>query len=474
MTIENLERMTREERQAERDRLAAAARQILDRSNGTLSDDARVQYDEHLADLTAIRDRNRHEDDQRALIRAAADNPGAQEGLGIERGTPGGDDRNGARGNRLDIFGEARKVVDAATKRSAGLPDDAAEKATRLFEHGGARERDVAARWAIAAGNEHYAAAFTKLLSDPTRGHMLWSAQEQAAYREVEHFRAMSLTGTSGGFMVPLTLDPAILLSSAGSVDPMRRVSRVVQTATNQWSGVTSAGVTAEWIGEGVQVADATPVLANPNIPVHKADAFVPFSFEVGMDAVNFEGEVVKLLVDAAAQLQAAAYMSGTGTGQPTGILTTLAAGQKIATTAADVLAAADVYKPQNQLPSRFQPNATFLANLTTINQIQAFETAAGSKVFPEVQNDKLLRKPLLEASFMKTAGATPAAGNDDVLLYGDFSNYVIVDRIGSTVELIQNLVGAAQRPTGQRGLLLWFRTGGDSVIDGAFRLLQA
>jgi predicted phage gp36 major capsid-like protein len=49
----------------------------------------------------------------------------------------------------------------------------------------------------------------------------------------------------------------------------------------------------------------------------------------------------------------------------------------------------------------------------------------------------------------------------------------VIVDRIGNTLELIPNLVGANRRPTGQRGALLWFRTGSDSVVDNAFRLLN-
>jgi predicted phage gp36 major capsid-like protein len=50
----------------------------------------------------------------------------------------------------------------------------------------------------------------------------------------------------------------------------------------------------------------------------------------------------------------------------------------------------------------------------------------------------------------------------------------VIVDRVGTTLEVIPNLVGTNRRPTGQRGALLWFRTGSDSVVDNAFRLLNA
>jgi HK97 family phage major capsid protein len=207
---------------------------------------------------------------------------------------------------------------------------------------------------------------------------------------------------------------------------------------------------------------------------VWKRSVFVPFSYEVGMDAVNFTSEVSKLLTDAADQLQAAAYMNGSGTGQPKGITVSLPAGSKVATTTADVLVAADILKPQNALPPRFQKFASHLANLPTINSTASFETTSGSLRFPEVANNEFLRKPLLEASALKTAGSTAGAGNDPVLLYGAFESFVIVDRIGTTVELAPNLFGAAGRPTGQRGLFMWFRTGRYVVVPDAFRLLTA
>ena len=49
----------------------------------------------------------------------------------------------------------------------------------------------------------------------------------------------------------------------------------------------------------------------------------------------------------------------------------------------------------------------------------------------------------------------------------------VIVDRIGSTLELVPHLVGSSRRPTGQRGALLWFRTGSNVVVPQAFRMLN-
>jgi predicted phage gp36 major capsid-like protein len=160
-------------------------------------------------------------------------------------------------------FGRARQVITEAN-RSGLLPDHAAERATNLVEQGAQGERSLAARWAIAAGDQHYANAFAKLVADPVRGHLLWTPREAEAYRvavgvqgELEERAPMTLTGANGGHMVPLVLDPAIMLTSAGSINPLRQISRVVQTTGSQWSGVTSAGVTAEWKAEGVQAADA-------------------------------------------------------------------------------------------------------------------------------------------------------------------------------------------------------------------------
>ena len=66
-------------------------------------------------------------------------------------------------------------------------------------------------------------------------------------------------------------------------------------------------------------------------------------------------------------------------------------------------------------------------------------------------------------------------AAGKNLLIYGDFSNYVVKQRVRSSVELIPHLFGpAGRRPTGQRGLYMWARYGADSINDAAFRTLQA
>ena len=58
------------------------------------------------------------------------------------------------------------------------------------------------------------------------------------------------------------------------------------------------------------------------------------------------------------------------------------------------------------------------------------------------------------------------------VLVVGDWRYFVIVDRIGMNVELLPNLVGANQRPTGQRGLYAYWRNTSDVLSTAAFQVL--
>jgi HK97 family phage major capsid protein len=367
-----------------------------------------------------------------------------------------------------------RRNIDAL-ERSGQLATDAAERAERLLSTGTPREQSIASRWAATTGDPAYSRAFFHLLADPQRGHLMWSPQEADAYRRVEEMRAYgSLTDNVGGFMVPAQLDPAIILSNAGTTNAMRRVATVKQTTSESWNGVTSTGTTAEWKVENAQAAEATPILAAVPIPVYLSSAFCPFSYEVGMDAVNFQSELVKVLVDAVDRLQASAYTVGGGTTLPTGVVTALVGGaSQVTGTGSEVLIAADPMALQTALPARFSAGASFMAHIGIINTLAQLETTAGALRFPEIANGRLLGKPLHENSDMDGV-INPAATEDNYpIVYGDFSEYFIVDRIGTSLEIIPNLMGANYRPTGSRGAYLWSRTGGNVSTINAFRLLK-
>lgn len=473
MTDIAIDRMTLEQTRA-------AAQELLDSTTGDLTGADAQRFEALSRHATELRELDQQRDTaRRDMVQrlAAGELMLEGEGSGVRPYARADEDRS-PRDQHRDT---AMRTLDTAVKDNR-LAARGAELVESLMASGPAPAQNWTQRWAAAAGSADYERAFAKLLANPTHGHMTWTEAEAAAYRAVDAVRseqrAMNLTDSTGGYMVPLTLDPAVLITSGGSINPLRQIARVVQTTTDTWQGVTSAGVTAEWIAEASEVADASPTLGSPSIPVFKGDAFVPFSFEIEGDAVNFMAELGKLLVDGAEQLNATAYTTGSGTGQPKGVITAVAAasGSLVAPTTAETLAASDVYSVQNALPPRFQANAQWCANLTIINTLRQFETANGSLKFPALQDNppQLLGRAINELSNMDGAINPAATENNYPLIYGDFAaGMVIVDRVGSTIELVPHLVGSNRRPNGQRGLILWWRSGSDVVIPNAFRLLS-
>jgi HK97 family phage major capsid protein len=127
----------------------------------------------------------------------------------------------------------------------------------------------------------------------------------------------MSTNRSIGGYMFPLTLNPAIMFTNDGSSSPLRQLTTVKQTLTNTWQGVTSARATNERKTEAAEAADGSPTLGSPSIPAFLGDSFVPYSYEVDMDTDSFLAELTTVLVDSADNLMAAAYSTGNGTTTP-------------------------------------------------------------------------------------------------------------------------------------------------------------
>lgn len=377
------------------------------------------------------------------------------------------------------MIDRARRALDATHRRNVeDARDEAFERAERMI--GNRREATRASAWAIAASDPAYESAFEKMLRDVTRGHLEWTDAERLSFARVQEIsRAMSLTDANGGYMVPFTLDPAIMLTSDGSVNPLRSLARVESTTTNQWQGVTSAGVTATWRPETEESTDDAPTVDDAPINVHTGDAFVPFSYEWGMDARDPLGELRRLLVDAADQLMATAYTVGTGDAndQPTGFVTALdGTASELSPAVAETFADTDVYTTLEAVPPRFRPRAAWMAELSTLNAMAQFETGNGARLFPELADGRLLMRRIEENSLLDPVSGinTAATADNFVLAVGDWrAGFVIVDRIGTTVELLPYLVGANGRPTRQRGLHLWFRTGSGVVNAAALRVLN-
>jgi HK97 family phage major capsid protein len=136
------------------------------------------------------------------------------------------------------------------------------------------------------------------------------------------------------------------------------------------------------------------------------------------------------------------------------------------------VLAGADLYANQAALPARWQANAKWMMSLPILNGFRQIAQASGLNY--GIANDdgpqpKILGWPVHVNSNMDSTPTGAAA--DYLVLSGNFQESVIVDRLGTTVELIPALFGANRRPTGERGFWCHWRTGSGVLVADAFRL---
>lgn len=348
------------------------------------------------------------------------------------------------------------------------------------------RKRDpqgIDARYIAAVGDSAYFSAFGKMVTDPQFGHLRFTPQEVSAVQAttaVEYERALNITtGSAGGFALPFTLDPSVILSSNGVLNPIRQVARVFTIATNQWKGVSSDGVTAAYVAEAAVSTDNSPTLAQPTLTAAQGRAWIPFSIELAQDWPQLSQELVRLVTDGRDTLDATQFLTGTGTNAPLGILTIGTAGaltttQRVLTDVVATLDVDDVWDLKGNLTNtRFAGNAQFAGNSAMIDRIYRF-TPSGSTTEPQAMPTRegaLCGKPVVEWSTMVNTTTTASK----VLIFGDWQHFLVGDRLGMSAELIPHIFGAAQGnlPTGQRGLFCYWRTGTVVSAVNAFRYLE-
>ena len=330
-------------------------------------------------------------------------------------------------------------------------------------------------RWTkqvLARSTPLYERAFANLLA----------AHGQIGMLDPEEQRAIKVgVDTSGGFLVPTVIDPTFIYTNdGGAASGIRSLARVVTLtgASNAFTGVTTAGITASWDDELEEVSDDAPELAQPAVPIHRAQAFVPYSIEAEQDIPGLQQELRMGLADAKDRLEAAAFMTGSGTGEPTGIFTALDANTNVelTTTTAATVGLTDLHRVYQALPVRWRSRAAWLMNPLWLGAIRQLGSAVGASFTGDLRDpypERIIGRPVVESDFAPETQTTTAL--DNILVFGDFSNYVIADKPASMmVEFIPHVFGATNgRPIGARALYAFWRTGADSVNDLAFRLLQ-
>lgn len=356
----------------------------------------------------------------------------------------------------------AAVVIERTTVAHPNVdPDKARAQVLRMLDTKDTEDGQLARR-IIATGSPTYHRAWAKTL----RGQPL----------NVEEQRALSLgTDSEGGFAVPYQLDPTVILTSNGVINPIRQMARIEQIVAKEWQGLTTEGVTVTRTTEADEATDDAPTFAQPTVRTNRVQGFIPFSVELGQDWGSLQSEMAVLLADAKDVEESDAvsgFILGNGVGvNAGGVIGSLPAPSNVTTSANDAFGVADLYKLEEAVPPRFRARAQFLANRAIYNKVRQFDNTGGADLWVRLDAatpPELIGYPAREASAM-ASGVVDAA---KILLMGDFRYFLIVDRIGMSIELIPHLFGTNGRPTGQRGIYAIWRNNSEILVANAFRLL--
>jgi HK97 family phage major capsid protein len=385
----------------------------------------------------------------------------------MRRVETGVDVRTATRGELRDA---ALKVLETEARDLGARQGDHVEALLRT--HNGITDGSKIARRMLLTETDAYRSAFHKAITSPAPA---WTADEARAINE---FRAMSEgVDTAGGFGVPVLIDPTIILTSGAGAAPVLELARVVTITTDEWKGVSSAGVSWSYDAEGAEVSDDAPTLAQPTVPVYTARGFIPYSIEVGDDYPGFATEMRRLLDAGYVDLVAAQTITGSGSSSPTGIFTALDANTnvEVVVTTDGTFSAADLLKVWKSLPERYRARATWIMNTDVENEIRSFGNSNEAYYTVNLAAGgigNLFGRPVRTSDYAPEFTGTTGAAN--ILVVGDFSNFLVAQRAGMNLELVQHVVsGTNGRPTGQRGWFAYARHGFDSVNDLGFRILQ-
>lgn len=360
---------------------------------------------------------------------------------------------------------EKAKFIKPARNYKGAQPGDVATELLETID-----KPSVLAARMVATGSKEYEEAFGHFLSagsvDPL------SIEERRALSRAQELG----TDTAGGYAVPFQLDPTVILTNAGVENHIREVARIEKITGKVWEGVTSAGVTVVRGAEGATAPDNTFTLGQPTLSTNRVQGFVPFTYEIEMSWGALRSEITALLVDAKAR-EEDSFITGDGTGtNPFGLIgwSNSSALPITKTDTTGAFAADDVYNTYDNLPVRWERNAVWMGHKAIYNKIRQFDTAGGAQLWARIGDGQ--PNELMDYASYRSSGmdSTIATGNN-ILVLGDFSQFLIVDRLGMNVEMIPQIFDSANgnRPTGQRGVYAVWMNNAKRLVDDAFQVLQ-
>lgn len=211
-----------------------------------------------------------------------------------------------------------------------------------------------------------------------------------------------------------------------------------------------TSAVRVTWVDEvpnSANVALTNPTFGMLRVPVHTVMARTDISRNMLEDsAFDIIGEVSRLFAEAAAIDEDTQFLTGIGGGRPLGILGERSGAEEIPVDgigvvnsgASSTLLADGVIDLAYSLPAQYRMNAKFIGARTTMRDIRKFKDTQNRYIWEDNyqagQPPRILGYSALESESVPTVGV-----NKYPLIFGDLMGYLIVDRVGMTIERVED-----------------------------------
>ena len=273
-------------------------------------------------------------------------------------------------------------------------------------------------------------------------------------------------TDSEGGYLVPDEYENT-LIEKLHDENIIRQYATVIKSSNGDKKIPVVAGYgEATWTDEEAAYTESDDSFGVITLGAHKLTSIIKVSEELLNDsAFDLEQYISKEFVRRMAAAEENAFINGTGTGRPTGILQTAETGKT--TAAAAAITADEVIDLYHSLRSPYRKNAVFIANDSTVKAIRQLKDSNGMYLWQpglkERQPDTLIGNRIISSAYMPEIGA-----GKKPILFGDISYYWIADRQGRTFQRLNELYAE----TGQVGFRTFQRVDGKLTLAETVKTL--
>jgi len=272
-------------------------------------------------------------------------------------------------------------------------------------------------------------------------------------------------TDANGGYTVPTKLN-AVIIKILEELNVMRRVGRKIRTNSTEEFTIEDAVGAAAWTAENASYTENTPTFLRKTIGAHKATSLIKISEELLQDNIS---NLVEYIGYAFGKqfgiLEEVAMTSGDGVGKPRGILLDAEAG--LISAAVGAVTFDDLKDLLYSVKTPYRNRGKFMMNSDSARVLSKIKDTTGNYIWqPAVTAgtpDMLLGKTI-EYNDQFADIATAAVP----VIFGDLSEYIIADRKGRTMKVLNELFAV----NGQVGYTGMERVDGKLLVTEAVKKL--